>query len=98
MNAIEDDALWQTLEDLRREGKVRHFGVALGPAIGWQDEGLRSMTERPIDAMQIIYNMLEQEPARAFFPVADAGRSRTTCPRSPLLRVAGGKLHARNDV
>jgi aryl-alcohol dehydrogenase-like predicted oxidoreductase len=70
MNAIEDDAIWQTLADLKREGKLRHYGVALGPAIGWQEEGLRSMQERPMDSMQIIYNMLEQEPGRAFFPVA----------------------------
>ena len=71
MNAIDDDALWQTLDELQRAGKVRHYGVALGPAIGWQDEGLRSMTARPIDSMQIIYNMLEQDPGRAFFPVAE---------------------------
>jgi aryl-alcohol dehydrogenase-like predicted oxidoreductase len=71
MNAIDDDALWQTLEDLKRAGKVRHYGVALGPAIGWRDEGLRAMATRPIDSMQIIYNMLEQDPGRAFFPPAE---------------------------
>jgi aryl-alcohol dehydrogenase-like predicted oxidoreductase len=71
MNAIADGAIWETLEDLRREGKVRHYGVALGPAIGWQDEGLRAMLDRRIDGMQIIYNMLEQDPGRAFFPVAE---------------------------
>lgn len=70
MNAIEDGAIWETLDELRREGKVRHYGVALGPAIGWQDEGLRAMRERQIDSMQIIYNLLEQEPGCAFFPVA----------------------------
>src|SRR6478672_2760022 len=38
MDAIEDGALWQTLESLQREGKVRSYGVALGPRIGWRDE------------------------------------------------------------
>jgi aryl-alcohol dehydrogenase-like predicted oxidoreductase len=71
MNAIEDGAIWDTLDALCSEGKLRHYGVALGPAIGWQDEGLRAMTDRRIDAMQIIYNMLEQDPGRAFFPVAE---------------------------
>jgi aryl-alcohol dehydrogenase-like predicted oxidoreductase len=71
MNAIGDDALWETLDDLQRAGKVRHYGVALGPAIGWQDEGVHAMSSRPIDSMQIIYNMLEQDPGRAFFPVAE---------------------------
>jgi aryl-alcohol dehydrogenase-like predicted oxidoreductase len=71
MNAVDDDAIWQTLDDLKREGKVRHYGVALGPAIGWKDEGLRAMNARPIESMQIIYNMLEQDPGRAFFPAAE---------------------------
>lgn len=71
MQTIEDEAVWQTLADLKREGKVRHYGVALGPAIGWQEEGLRAMQARPVESMQIIYNMLEQDPARAFFPVAE---------------------------
>jgi aryl-alcohol dehydrogenase-like predicted oxidoreductase len=71
MNAVDDDAIWETLADLQREGKLRAYGVALGPAIGWQDEGLRAMQARPIKSMQIIYNMVEQDPGRAFFPVAD---------------------------
>jgi aryl-alcohol dehydrogenase-like predicted oxidoreductase len=71
MNALDDGAIWQTLDDLKREGKLREYGVALGPAIGWKDEGLRAMQEREIGAMQIIYNLLEQEPGRAFFPLAE---------------------------
>ena len=40
MDAIDTDDCFATLEDLRSEGKIRHYGVALGPAIGWRDEGL----------------------------------------------------------
>ena len=36
-----DDALWEVLVELRAEGKVRELGVALGPAIGWVEEGTR---------------------------------------------------------
>jgi aryl-alcohol dehydrogenase-like predicted oxidoreductase len=72
METIEDDALWQTLADLQREGKVRHVGVALGPAIGWLEEGLKALRTRPIASLQIIYNMLEQEPGRSFVPDAVA--------------------------
>jgi len=39
--AIESDECFATLEELRVEGKVRQYGVALGPAIAWRDEGLR---------------------------------------------------------
>src|SRR5581483_4735256 len=62
MDAIEDDGLWQTLADLRREGKIRSYGVALGPRIGWRDEGLRALRERRVPVIQIIHNLLEQEP------------------------------------
>lgn len=68
---VADDAVWQTLAELRQEGKVRHYGVALGPAIGWEQEGLRALRERPTECMQIIYNMLEQDPGRSFLPVAE---------------------------
>ena len=62
MDAVERDDLWQTLEDLRREGKLRSYGVALGPRIGWREEGLRALRERRVPAIQIIHNLLEQEP------------------------------------
>ncbi len=70
MWAIDSDELFATLEDLKAEGKVRAYGVALGPAIGWEDEGLASLRRRDIDGLQIIYNLLEQDPGRAFFPDA----------------------------
>jgi aryl-alcohol dehydrogenase-like predicted oxidoreductase len=62
MDAIERDDLWQTLDDLRREGTVRSYGVALGPRIGWREEGLRALHERRVPSIQIIHNLLEQEP------------------------------------
>ena len=70
MDAIDSDDLFATLEELKREGKIRHYGVALGPAIGWRDEGLAAMRHRDIPVLQIIHNMLEQDPGRDFLPVA----------------------------
>jgi aryl-alcohol dehydrogenase-like predicted oxidoreductase len=68
--AVRSDELFDTLEALKAEGKIRHYGVALGPDIGWEDEGMASMRERRVPSLQIIYSILEQDPARAFFPVA----------------------------
>ena len=34
LDSVFNDELWATLEELKSEGKVRHFGVALGPANG----------------------------------------------------------------
>ncbi len=66
MEPIADDDLWGTLVSVRNEGKVRELGVSLGPAIGWVDEGIRSIDERPIAALQTVFNVLEQEPGRTF--------------------------------
>jgi len=62
MDAIERDDLWQTLDDIQREGTVRSYGVALGPRIGWREEGLRALRERRVPSIQVIHNLLEQEP------------------------------------
>ena len=67
---LKSDELFETLEVLQREGKIRHYGVALGPAIGWLDEGIYSMEDRHVTALQIIHNMLEQDPGRAFLETA----------------------------
>jgi aryl-alcohol dehydrogenase-like predicted oxidoreductase len=71
MDAIERDDLFEELERLREEGKLRHYGVALGPAIGWREEGLRAIEERRISSVQTVYNVLEQEPGRAFLDAAE---------------------------
>jgi aryl-alcohol dehydrogenase-like predicted oxidoreductase len=58
--AIQNDELFETLEELKVEGKVLHYGVALGPANGWLHEGLAAMRHRDIASLQIINNVLEQ--------------------------------------
>ena len=70
IEAIDSDELFATLEELKQEGKIRHYGVALGPDIGWEEEGVAAMRERGVPSVQIIYSILEQDPARMFFPVA----------------------------
>ncbi|HEY1654365.1 MAG TPA: aldo/keto reductase [Candidatus Tumulicola sp.] len=62
MAQVEDDALWELLESFKREGKVRMYGVALGPAIGWLYEGVDAVRRRDAASLQIIWNVLEQYP------------------------------------
>jgi aryl-alcohol dehydrogenase-like predicted oxidoreductase len=71
MDAIERDETFAALEELKAEGKLRHYGVALGPAIGWRDEGLRALDTRAIASVQTVYNLLEQEPGRELIEVAE---------------------------
>jgi aryl-alcohol dehydrogenase-like predicted oxidoreductase len=75
MEQIYDDALWTTLKKLKSAGKIRYYGIALGPAIGWLYEGINSIRERDITSVQHIYNMLEQHPGRAMHEAAtEAGK------------------------
>ena len=75
MEQIYDDALWTALEKLKNSGKVRYYGIALGPAIGWLYEGVNAIREREITSVQHIYNILEQHPGRAMQDAAaDAGK------------------------
>jgi aryl-alcohol dehydrogenase-like predicted oxidoreductase len=69
--AIESDELFDLLDSFKREGVVRHYGVALGPAIGWEAEGAAVLRDRNIDVLHHIYNLLEQDPGRGFMRTAD---------------------------
>ncbi len=70
LNGVIEDEIWEILDELKSEGKIRHAGVALGPANGWITEGNGYLKHRPLESLQIIYNMLEQWPANEFFPAA----------------------------
>ena len=84
MEQVEDDALWKTLEQLQRAGKIRYYGIALGPAIGWKYEGINAIRERELTSVQHIYNMLEQHPGRTLHEAArDAGRDTMFLVRVP---------------
>lgn len=77
LDPIRADDLWTELEKMRADGLVRELGVALGPAIGWVDEGLQALSERPIVSLQTVMNILEQEPGRTFLdhPAVREGRA-----------------------
>lgn len=68
-HALNDD-LWALLQDLQREGKIRAYGASIGPKIGWREEGVMLLRRQPVTAVQIIHNLLEQDPGRAFITAA----------------------------
>lgn len=71
MNAIKNDKLFASLDDLARTGTIKSHGVALGPAIGWKEEGMEAIEKRNITCLQTVYNILEQDPARDFMRAAE---------------------------
>ncbi len=62
MNHVKDDAIFATLKDLKLSGKTRAIQTALGPAIGWTEEGHAAIARPEVDAVQTVYNILEQTP------------------------------------
>ncbi len=72
MEQVTDDGVWETLEKLRERGLIRYYGIALGPAIGWQYEGINCVKERTVTSVQHIYNLLEQHPGAAIQKAAIA--------------------------
>ena len=62
MDAIESDELFELLESQVEKGKVRHYGVLLGPGPGWGDEGAAALGERRVAAVETVYNLAEQSP------------------------------------
>ena len=64
MDAIKNDNLFLSLDSLVHSGKIKSYGIALGPAIGWEDEGIIAMEKRNITCLQTVYNLLEQDPGR----------------------------------
>jgi aryl-alcohol dehydrogenase-like predicted oxidoreductase len=71
MDAIRNDKLFTALDDLAKKGAIKCHGVALGPAIGWKNEGLEAVAKRNISCLQTVYNILEQDPAREFMRAAE---------------------------
>ena len=70
LDAAENDELFALMESFKDEGKIRAYGAALGPKIGWRDEGIKMMRERDMDGLQMIYNILEQDPGRDLIEAA----------------------------
>ena len=77
MEQVDDEPVWETLEELQNAGKIRYYGMALGPAIGWLFEGIRGVQERNPTSVQHIYNILEQYPGKEIQEAAVEARKDT---------------------
>lgn len=77
MEQVQDGELQALLEQFRAEGKIRTWGIALGPAIGWLWEGIEA-ARRKIPMVQMIWNALEQFPGDEMVAAAGELGSDTT--------------------
>jgi aryl-alcohol dehydrogenase-like predicted oxidoreductase len=74
---VHSDELFGLLEEFKAEGKIRCYGVALGPAIGWLYEGIDAARKRNVTNIQMIWNMLEQFPGSDMLRAADEAHADT---------------------
>jgi aryl-alcohol dehydrogenase-like predicted oxidoreductase len=69
------DDLFGELEKVKDEGKIKVWGVSLGPAIGWREEGFKAMGDHDAKAVQTVYNLFEQHPGKEFCEMARATKA-----------------------
>jgi aryl-alcohol dehydrogenase-like predicted oxidoreductase len=69
-SALEQDELFAFLDQQVTKGKVRAYGVALGPGAGFVEEGASAMRERRVAAVRTLVSVFEQTPARELGEVA----------------------------
>ena len=71
LNHIRDDSIFNVLDSFIQDNSIRTYQVALGPAIGWTQEGIEAMDRKNISAVQTVYNILEQTPGNELFKKAE---------------------------
>ena len=63
---LKDKRIFRAIEKLRSSGKVRAFGISLNR---WEPaNGVRAVRTGIIDAVQVIYNIFDQNPEDELFP------------------------------
>src|SRR6266511_187740 len=83
LRALESDELFDFLEQQVVKGKIRAYGVALGPGAGWVDEGAAALRERGAASARTVFSVFEQNPGRELAEIAaEAGAGVVV--RSPL--------------
>jgi aryl-alcohol dehydrogenase-like predicted oxidoreductase len=64
---LNDDRLARSIEKMRASGKVRAVGISQNRWEPWN--GIRAVRSGLVDAVQVIYNIFDQNPEDALFPV-----------------------------
>jgi aryl-alcohol dehydrogenase-like predicted oxidoreductase len=70
---LKEEEWWGTIERLRREGKVRWWGVSVND--NRPESALKLAESGRADSLQVIYNIFEQAPADELFPLCQKSRT-----------------------
>jgi aryl-alcohol dehydrogenase-like predicted oxidoreductase len=69
-NWLDDERTARTIEKLRASGKVRAVGISMNRWEPWN--GMRAVNSGLVDAVQVIYNIFDQNPEDELFPACRA--------------------------
>lgn len=64
---LRDGSVFEVLDRLQREGKIRHYGVSVETV----EEGLICLENPNVKSLQIIFNMFRQKPLEELIPEAN---------------------------
>lgn len=65
---IEQGDVFRVLDELKQEGKIRHYGVSVETV----EEGMLAIRHPGVAALQVIFNVFRQKPAAELFPHTSA--------------------------
>lgn len=71
IHTVRDKLIFEFLDKKIKEGTIKSYQIALGPAIGWTQEGVESMKVTNATAVQTVYNILEQNPGNILIEEAE---------------------------
>jgi aryl-alcohol dehydrogenase-like predicted oxidoreductase len=63
----QQDEVYRLLDQFKARGEIR----ARGQSISTMDEGIHLIENRKVDVIQVLFNILNQEPARVLLPAAE---------------------------
>lgn len=63
-NLIKDGEIFEVMHDLKKEGKIRHFGVSIDE----MNEGIEAVKWAGVDTLQVVYNIFDPEARTDLFP------------------------------
>lgn len=66
LEILQDGTVFEVLNKLKQEGKIRHYGVSVETA----EEGLLCLQNPNVSALQVIFNMFRQKPLEELLPKA----------------------------
>lgn len=72
MEAFRSSEIRAAMEGLVKDGKIRTWGLALGPANGWRDEGAEGLARYRPSSLMVIFSLFEPYPGEIFYQVARA--------------------------